>query len=74
MHINVRENRRDNQEWTIQRNWQHLVYKIRDEYTQNKKNNTTQKTKTVSNTDPIKNQGMNTGAREEQRTPSKTRG
>jgi len=22
--INVRENRRRNQEWTIQRNWQHL--------------------------------------------------
>ena len=22
--VNVRENRRDNQEWKIQRNWQHL--------------------------------------------------
>ena len=30
--INVEENRMDNQEWTIQRNWQHWVYK-----TQNKK-------------------------------------
>ena len=26
----VRENQRDNQEWTIQRNWQHWVYKIQD--------------------------------------------
>ena len=24
---NVRENRRGNQEWTIQRNWQHWVHK-----------------------------------------------
>ena len=26
--INVREYRRDNQKWTIQRNWQHSVHKI----------------------------------------------
>ena len=26
-HINVRENRKGNQEWTIQRNWQHRVLK-----------------------------------------------
>jgi hypothetical protein len=25
--INVRENRRGNQEWTVQRNWQHWVHK-----------------------------------------------
>jgi hypothetical protein len=25
--INVRENRRDNPEWTIQRHWQHWVHK-----------------------------------------------
>ena len=29
--INVRENRRDNQEWTIQRNRQHWVHKTQDE-------------------------------------------
>jgi hypothetical protein len=26
----VRENQRDNQEWTIQRNWQHWAHKIQD--------------------------------------------
>ena len=26
----VRENQRDNQEWTIQRHWQHWVHKIQD--------------------------------------------
>ena len=26
----VRENQRSNQEWTIQRNWQHWVYKTQD--------------------------------------------
>ena len=29
--INVRENRRDNQEWTIQRNRQHWIHKTLDE-------------------------------------------
>ena len=33
--INVRENRRGNQEWTIQRNWQHWVHKTQDEDKQN---------------------------------------
>ena len=37
--INVRENRRGNQEWIIQRNWQHLVHKTQAE--KNKKKNTT---------------------------------
>ena len=27
--INVRENRRGNQEWTIQRNWKHWVHKTK---------------------------------------------
>jgi hypothetical protein len=27
MQMNVRENRRGNNEWTIQRNWQHRVHK-----------------------------------------------
>ena len=31
MYINVRENRRGNQEWTIQRHWQHWVCKAQDE-------------------------------------------
>jgi len=38
--MNVRENRRGNQEWTIQRNWKHWVHKTQDEDKQNK--NTTQ--------------------------------
>jgi hypothetical protein len=37
---NVRENRRGNQQWTIQRNWQHWVHKTQDEDKQIK--NTTQ--------------------------------
>ena len=28
--INVRENRRDNQEWEIQKNWQHWIHKTQD--------------------------------------------
>ena len=35
--INVRENGRGNQEWTIQRHWQHWVHKTQDEDKQNKK-------------------------------------
>jgi hypothetical protein len=42
--IEFRENRRSNQEWTIQRNWQCSAYKTQDEDKQNKKHNTTQKT------------------------------
>jgi hypothetical protein len=34
--INVRENRRGNQEWTIQRHWQHCVQRTQDEDKQNK--------------------------------------
>jgi len=36
MKKNVRENRRGNQEWTIQRNWQHWVHKTQDGDKQNK--------------------------------------
>ena len=50
--INVRENRRCNQEWTIQRRCQYLVHKTQDENKLDK--NPTQKNKTMSNTDPIK--------------------
>jgi len=38
--INVRENRKGNQEWTIQRNWHHWVHKTQDE--DKATNNTTQ--------------------------------
>jgi len=31
----------DNQEWTIQRNWQHSAHKTQDKDKQNKKHNTT---------------------------------
>ena len=62
---NVRENRRGNQEWTIQRHWQHWVYKTPNirhrtqdtEHKTNKTKNTTQKTTKTSNTDPTKNLG-----------------
>ena len=30
-YVTVRENRKRNQQWIIQRNWQHLVHKIPDE-------------------------------------------
>ena len=36
----VRENQRDNQEWTIQRHWQHWVHKKQDEDKQNNTHNT----------------------------------
>ena len=35
--INVRENRRDNQEWTIQRHWQRWAHKTQDDDKQNTK-------------------------------------
>ena len=35
--LNVRENQRCNQEWTIQRNWHHWLQKTQDEDKQNKK-------------------------------------
>ena len=34
--INISENRRGNQEWTIKRNWQHWVHKTQDKDKQNK--------------------------------------
>ena len=35
--LNIRENRRGNQEWTIQRHWQYWVHKTRDEDKRNTK-------------------------------------
>ena len=35
--INVRENRMDNQEWTIQKQWQHCALKTQDENKQTTK-------------------------------------
>jgi len=45
-----------NQEWTIQRHWQHWVHKTQDEDKQNTKtqHNTTQKTKEMRNTNNTK--------------------
>ena len=39
-YVNVRENRRGNQEWTIQRNWQHWVHKTQEVDNQTKNNKT----------------------------------
>ena len=36
-HFFFGKNRRGNQEWTIQRNWQHWVHRAQDEDKQNKK-------------------------------------
>jgi len=38
--IKVRENRKGNTEWTIQRHWQHWAYKKHDESKQNIKKTT----------------------------------
>ena len=39
--MNIREKRRrGNQEWTIQKNWQHWVHKTQEEDKQNKNHNT----------------------------------
>jgi hypothetical protein len=48
--ISIRENRKSNQEWTIQRHSQHWAHKTQDE----DKQNTTQKIKKMSNTDSTK--------------------
>jgi len=36
LEINVRENRRGNKQWTIQRHWQHCVHKTQNGDRQNK--------------------------------------
>ena len=56
--IYVKENRRDNQEWKIQRNCQHWVLMTQNEVN-NKKNpkNTTHEIKMMSNTDINNQQG-----------------
>jgi hypothetical protein len=46
--LNIRENRKENHEWTIQRHWQHWTHKTEDEEKQNK--NAIQTTKKMSNT------------------------
>jgi hypothetical protein len=48
--------RKGDQEWTIQRHWQRRVHKKQDEGKQTQ-NNTTQKTKQMSNTDITKTTG-----------------
>jgi hypothetical protein len=63
MYINVRENRRDNQDWTIQRHREHLANNTQNEDKQNK--NLTQKIKKMSNMNPTKTSVVNLCAREE---------
>jgi len=41
-YINVKENRRGNQEWKIQRNWQHWVHKTQNDDKHKKTHNATQ--------------------------------
>ena len=36
--VNVRENRRGNRKWTIHRNWQHKVHKMKTKKTKTKRN------------------------------------
>ena len=50
--MNVRENRKGNQEWTIQRNYQHWVHKTQDE--DKKKRKTKTHTHTMPHRKPIK--------------------
>ena len=63
--INVRENRRGNQEWTIQRHWQH-----RTKTNKTQEHNTTQRTKKTSNTNPNKNREVNRDVHEGQAVPT----
>ena len=51
LQINVRENRRGNQEWTNQRQWKHMTHKTQHENKQNR----TQKTKKDEQYGPHKN-------------------
>jgi len=37
--MNIRENQRGNQEWTIQRHWQHRVHKTQQEEKKTQKQN-----------------------------------
>ena len=58
----IRESRRGNQEWTIQRRWQHCVHKTHDEDKQNNKK--TQKTKIDEQHRPYQKPRVNPGALE----------
>ena len=64
--INVRENRKDNQELTIQKHRHHWAHKTQGEDKQNNtiQHSTAQKAKRMSNTDRIKKSGVNPDARE----------
>ena len=55
--INVRENRRNYQEWTIHIHWQHWTHKTQDE-DKKKHKYITQKVKRMTNTDPTTNGGV----------------
>ena len=62
--MNVRENRRDNQEWTIQRHWQHRAHKTQDKYNETQKHKNATQHRKMSNMDPTKKPGMHPCARE----------
>jgi hypothetical protein len=53
----MRENRRGNPEWKIQKHWPHWVHNTQNQDKHTKTKNKTQTTKKMSNTDPIKNSG-----------------
>jgi hypothetical protein len=53
---NVRENRRDNKEWTVHRHNQHCAQDT--ERRKQKTKNITQKTRNISNMDPTKAPGV----------------
>ena len=55
--MNVREHRRDNQEWTIQKHKQHRTQAAVEDKQDNNNNKKTQKTKMRSNTHRPKNWG-----------------
>jgi hypothetical protein len=64
LEIHVRENRRGNQERTIQRKWQHLTHKKTNKTKHTTQHNTTQKAKKMNNIHPTKKPRVNIGARE----------
>ena len=68
MYIHVRENRRGNQEWTIQRHRQQLAHNTQNEDKQNK--NLTQKIKKMSNMNLTKTSVVNLCAREGKTVPA----
>lgn len=57
--INVRENRRVNQEWTIQKHWQHSAHNTQGEDNQNAKKKKNTENKKLDHHGPFKNRRWN---------------